>query len=173
MRSVGKAAKPARDYAAVDYTIRPLTSEDENILWEMLYHAVAAKPGDTPSRDVVQQPELARYVAGWGRDGDRGFVAHDAESGKPFAAAWLRLPVGEHKGFGYVDEATPELAFAVHPQHRNRGIATSLLTQLVRSTPDEAAISLSKAAGNPALRLYERFGFRVVHRSGDVIKMQR
>lgn len=156
----------------MDFKIRPLTPDDESILWDMLYYAVASTP-EAPERDVLQKPELARYVAGWGREGDHGFLAHDAESGAPFAAAWLRLPVGEHKGFGYVDEATPELAFAVHPQHRNRGIATSLLTQLVRSTPDEAAISLSRAAGNPALRLYERFGFRVVHRSGDVIKMQR
>ena len=138
----------------------------------MLYYAMHNKAGEPPPADIVHQPELARYVAGWGREGDRGFVAHDEGTQQAIGAAWLRLPVGEHKGYGYVDEATPELAFAVHPQHRKRGIASSLLTQLVRSTPDEATISLSRAAGKIALRLYERFGFRVVH-GDDVIKMQR
>ncbi len=157
----------------MDYVIRPLTAKDESILWEMLYFALHTPHGEAPARDVVQRPELARYVAGWGREGDRGFLAHDPKGPDVLGAAWLRLPIGEHKGYGYVDDVTPELAFAVHPQHRNRGIGTALLTQLVRAAPDEAAISLSVAAGNPVLRLYERFGFKVVQESPDAIKMRR
>ena len=156
----------------MDYTIRPLTADDEATLWEMLYFALQ-REGQTPARDVVRRPELARYVEGWGREGDRGFLARQSDNGPVLGAAWLRLPVGEHKGYGFVDEATPELAFAVHPQHRQHGIATALLTQLVRATPDEAAISLSAAAGNPARRLYERFGFKVVQESPEAIKMCR
>ena len=157
----------------MDYTIRPLGPEDEPVLWEMLYYAVYTAHGEAPPREVVQRPELARYVDGWGREGDRGFLAHDHGGAEVIGAAWLRLPVGEHKGFGYVDDTTPELAFAVHPQHRKRGIGTALLTQLVRSTPDEGAISLSLAAHKPVLRLYDRFGFKVVHESADAIKLRR
>jgi ribosomal protein S18 acetylase RimI-like enzyme len=156
----------------MEYNIRPLTSEDEPTLWEMLYFALQ-RQGEAPGRDAVRRPELARYVEGWGRPGDRGFLAQDAENGPVLGAAWLRLPIGEHKGYGFVDETTPELAFAVHPEHRKRGIATALLTQLARSTVDEEAISLSAAAGNPARRLYERFGFKVVQESADAIKMRR
>ncbi|MDQ6861476.1 MAG: GNAT family N-acetyltransferase [Verrucomicrobiota bacterium] len=156
----------------MDYAIRPLKPEDEPTLWEMLFLAVN-REGESADREVVRRPELARYVEGWGREGDRGFVAQELENGPVLGAAWLRLPIGEHKGYGFVDEGTPELAFAVHPAHRQRGIATALLTQLARSTVDEEAISLSAAAGNPARRLYERFGFKVVQESPEAIKMQR
>jgi len=156
----------------MNFIIRPLTSDDEALLWDMLYYALQTGP-EAPARETMRQPQLARYVEGWGREGDRGFVAHDSGTGEVLGAAWLRLPFGEHKGYGFVDQATPELAFAVHPEHRKHGIATALLTHLVRSTPDEAAISISEAAGNPARRLYERFGFRVVQQSDGAIKMQR
>lgn len=157
----------------MDYTIRPLSPEDEPILWEMLYYALYTAQGDAPPREAVQQPELARYVEGWGREGDRGFLAHEHGGPQVLGAAWLRLPTGEHKGYGYVDDATPELAFAVHPQHRNRGIGTALLTQLVRSAPDEGAISLTLAASKPVVRLYERFGFKVIHQSANALKLRR
>lgn len=156
----------------MNYEIRPLTSGDEPQLWDMLYYALQTGP-EAPARETTREPQLAQYVESWGREGDRGFIAHDRVTGEVLGAAWLRLPLGEHKGYGFVDEATPELAFAVHPEHRKHGIATALLTQLVRATPDEAAISISEAAGSAARRLYERFGFRVVQQSDGAIKMQR
>jgi ribosomal protein S18 acetylase RimI-like enzyme len=157
----------------IDYKIRPLTPEDEPILWEMLYYALYSAQREAPPREIVQQPQFARYVDAWGRAGDRGFLAHEAGGPQVLGAAWLRLPTSEDQGSASAHDATPELAFAVHPQHRQRGIGTALLTQLVRSAPDEAGISISLAAGKPVLRLYERFGFKVIHESAHAIKMRR
>jgi ribosomal protein S18 acetylase RimI-like enzyme len=67
----------------------------------------------------------------------------------------------------------PELALAVKPEHRRHGIGTALLTQLVRANPDHSTISVSLVAGKPVLRLYERFGFKVVEQRPDVVVMQR
>lgn len=53
----------------MDYVIRALTASDEAVLWEMLYQALQTSEG-APSRDIVRQPEFARYVEGWGRAGD-------------------------------------------------------------------------------------------------------
>ena len=79
----------------MDYVIRPLTITDEPILWEMLYQALQTSEG-APSRDVVRQPEFAHYVEGWGREGDTGFVAYDAEQDDELlGAVWLRLPIDE------------------------------------------------------------------------------
>ncbi|CAN5268667.1 GNAT family N-acetyltransferase [soil metagenome] len=158
----------------VDYVIRPLTAADEPLLWEMLYQALHTAAGETaPPRDIVRRPELARYVEGWGRAGDTGFVAHETEENHLLGAVWLRLPIGQHKGYGYVDEKTPELAFAVTSGQRGRGIGTALLTQLVRANPNQSAISLSVAATNPAVRLYERFGFKVVEQTEGSVLMRR
>ena len=150
----------------MDYVIRQLTTQDEAILWEMLYYGLSsAEKNKPPSRDVVRRPEIARYVEGWGRVGDTGFVAHDKNRAL-LGAAWLRRPMDK-------TDVSPELALAVKPEHRRHGIGTALLTQLVRANPDHSTISVSFVAGKPVLRLYERFGFKVVEQRSDAVVMQR
>jgi ribosomal protein S18 acetylase RimI-like enzyme len=154
----------------MDYVIRPLTAADEPILWEMLYQALKTSE-DAPSRDIIQQPEYARHVEGWGRAGDTGVVAYDSEqTDELLGAVWLRFPAGAQKeGEG----ATPELAFAVKPGHRKRGIGAALLTQLVKANPQHSAVSISASGSNPAVRLYERFGFKIMHESPSAVLMRR
>lgn len=91
------------------YSIRRLTPPDQSFLWEMLYHSLYVREGDPPfERSVVCRPEIAKYVRDWGRSrDDTGFVAV-LEGGQPVGAVWLRLLTGDEKGFGYVDEHTPE-----------------------------------------------------------------
>ena len=56
---------------SMDHEIRPLTCQDEPILWEMLYYGLSSVGKNEPlSRDVVRRPEISRYVEGWGRIGD-------------------------------------------------------------------------------------------------------
>jgi ribosomal protein S18 acetylase RimI-like enzyme len=149
----------------MDYVIRPLTAADEPILWEMLYQALHQAESEVePPREIVRKPEFARYVEGWGRTGDVGFVAHDAQEKEPLGAVWFRPPAGD---------AMPELAFAVAPGHRRRGIGAALLTQWVRANPHQSTISLSVGVSNPAVRLYERFGFKVVEQSDRAVTMER
>ena len=150
----------------MDYVIRQLTTQDEPILWEMLYYGLSSAGKNEPSREVVRRPEIARYVEGWGRGGDTGFVAHDKKNRALLGAAWLRLPMDK-------SDASPELALAVKPEHRRHGIGTALLTQLVRANPDHSTILVSFVAGKPVLRLYERFGFKVVEQRPDAVVMQR
>jgi ribosomal protein S18 acetylase RimI-like enzyme len=146
---------------AMSYTIRPLTAEDEPWLWEMLYHAAHMEEEGAQSPDAARaNPELARYVAGWGRAGDLGRGAIETVTGRPIGAAWLRLPGGEHKGYAYIDDEIPELSIAVLPTHTAQGIGTDLLTHLFdAASAVYPAIALSVRASNPARRLYERMGF--------------
>jgi hypothetical protein len=44
---------------------------------------------------------------------------------------------------------------------------------LVRANPEQSTISLSFVAGKPVLRLYERFGFKVVEQKPDAVVMHR
>jgi ribosomal protein S18 acetylase RimI-like enzyme len=149
----------------MDYVIRPLTAADEPILWEMLYQALQTSEG-APPRDIVRQPQFARHAEGWGRAGDTGFVAYDAkQKDKPLGAVWLRLATET--------KATPELAFAVKSGLRRRGIGAALLTQLVKASPQLSTISISAPANNPAVRLYERFGFKIVRQGERDVTMRR
>lgn len=154
--------------------IRPLVSEDETFLWEMLYHALYVPEGQTAlPREVIHLPEIARYVRDWGRKGDCGFLASDPVTVQPVGAVWLRLLLGENQGYGYVDDDTPELSIAVLPEHRGQGIGTELLTCLFSSVYGHSSISLSVSEDNPALRLYQRFGFVIVRKSAGSLTMKR
>lgn len=157
---------------AMGHSIRPLSVSDQQLLWEMLYQSLYAPEGRPPfPRDVVHRPEVARYVSGWGRDGDIGFVAVDA-GGEPIGAAWLRLLKGDERGYGYVNDETPELGMAVLPEHRGRGVGSDLLGRLLGSAAAVyRSVCLSVSAENPAVRLYERAGFRRERECGASLTM--
>lgn len=153
----------------MDYVIRALTTADEPVLWEMLYQALQTSEG-APAREIIRRPEFARYVESWGREGDFGFLAYDAKhDDELLGAVWLRSPAAEPE---QDNGPVPELAFAVKPGLRKRGIGAALLTQLVKTNPHHA-ISMRAAANNPAVRLYERFGFKIVHEGQGTVTMKR
>ena len=149
----------------MDYTIRPLTAGDEPILWEMLYQALHTSEGGPP-REVLRQPEFVRYVEGWGRATDSGFIASDAKTGEVLGAVWIRRLSDQL-------EAPSDLAFGVKPGLRRRGIGAALLTQLVKTCPEQSTISIRTSANNPAVRLYERFGFKIVKQGEGSVTMRR
>jgi GNAT superfamily N-acetyltransferase len=140
--------------------IRPLTPDDAPFLWDALYHAIHVPPSEqAPPYDIVKQPELSRYVADWMSYPDDFGLAIE-EAGQLIGAAWLRCWPSDKRGFGFIDEKTPELSMALLPEYRGRGLGTRLLRQLLSAA--EAcydAVSLSVSESNPARQLYERVGF--------------
>jgi ribosomal protein S18 acetylase RimI-like enzyme len=156
----------------VSISLRRATADDVDFLWLMLYEAsYAAEDGVSDVAALHGHPLLARYVEGWGRPTDLGVVAVDDDAGDPVGAAWVRLLTGDAAGFGWVDDDTPELAIAVLPGQRGRGLGERMLRALLDAAVGRFdAVSLSVRADNPAVRLYERTGFRVV---GDPVGADR
>jgi GNAT superfamily N-acetyltransferase len=136
-------------------------ADDERFLWRMLAEAASWRPGGPrPSiGDAVAQRSLARYVEGWGRDGDVGVIAD--LTGAPIGAAWWRFFTDQDHGYGFIEPAIPEVSVAVIGEMRRRGVGSALLEALIeRARGDHLpALSLSVEEDNPALRLYERLGF--------------
>ncbi len=157
------------------YKIRPAVSSDQAFLWEMMYQALFLEEGQEPyPRDVVNRPEIARYVKDWGRASDLGFIAEDARSNEPIGAVWSRLLSADDQGFAYIDEETPELGIALLPEYRGQGIGTALLEHLLEAAKNlYPAISLSVSPNNPAIRLYERLGFVTVDIRNEYPVMKR
>jgi ribosomal protein S18 acetylase RimI-like enzyme len=147
--------------------IRPATIADVPFLWDMLFEA-AFVPDDERAawrRAPEPPPELVRYLDGWGRRGDAGFVAHDVD-GTPLGAAWFRLFAASDRGDGILAHRdVPELSIAVVPEHRGRHVGRQLLTELARTAKDDGyrRLMLSVDPDNVrAMRLYERAGFVLV-----------
>ncbi|MEP7340884.1 MAG: GNAT family N-acetyltransferase [Acidobacteriota bacterium] len=159
----------------MEFCIRRLTKADEPFLWEMLYQALFVPPGQQPfPRDIVRNTEISRYVDGWGRDDDFGVVAFHPQTLELIGAAWVRLLTGEDRGYGWINDQTPELTIAVLPEYRGNGLGQRLLAQLlelVRASYD--SVSLSVSIENPARRLYERAGFQTVARDKHSLTMKK
>ena len=141
--------------------IRELRPDETAFLEEMLYTALAWRPGvELPPREwVLAHPQVVVFHAAWGRDGDVGLVAE--EDGQPIGLVWYRFFTDDEHGQGYVDAETPELAIAVLEGHRGRGVGKLLMETIhTRARAGGVAqISLSVDRDNPARRLYERLGY--------------
>jgi ribosomal protein S18 acetylase RimI-like enzyme len=167
-------ATSLRVFHQIDYKIRPLTPQDEPILWTMLYHGLnTGEPGTAPAPELVRRPEFARYVEGWGGPHDVGFVAYASHEQDVLGAVWFRSPIPGHDEPQPSDEDAPELAYAVAPAYRRRGIGAALFTQWVRAHPEQSVISLRVNSRNPVVRLYERFGFRVARETPESVTLRR
>ena len=140
----------------------PLSASDEPFLWEMLYLALYVPPGKPLfPRDILQDPDIACYVQGWGRTGDWGLLAWDGDT--PVGAVWLRQWNGDEKGYGYVSPAIPELSIALLPDYRNKGLGSRMIKMVISMAKDHfPGLSLSVVESSPARLLYECLGFRKV-----------
>jgi ribosomal protein S18 acetylase RimI-like enzyme len=144
-------------------------AQDVRFLRDMLHHAYYWK--ERAPEDAGPGP-VALYVKAWGRPGDTAVIA--IEGGFPVGAAWYRLFARDRPGYGFVDERTPELAIAVVPSARGKGIGSELLGALLDRARAEGypAISLSVDRNNAgAIELYTRRGFRRVREEDDSVTM--
>ena len=140
---------------------RPATQDDLTILWDFL--AIAAYELDVEAAKAV--PFVAAHLAGWQRSDDFGFIAE--RDGGPIGAAWARqFAPGEEPAF-FVDERTPEITIGVRAHIRGRGVGEMLLHALIGEAARRGVgLCLNVRHDNPAQRLYERVGFRLVPGSG-------
>ena len=159
---------PMPEEPPAEPVLRDLRDDEVGFLQEMLYAALAWRPGVAlpPIEWVLAHPQVSVFHEAWGRDGDVAIVAE--EGGRPVGAVWYRLFSDDSHGEGFVDEATPELAIAVAGGSRGRGIGRRLMNAAharARAAGIER-LSLSVDDGNPARRLYESLGY-AEHEPGD------
>lgn len=148
---------------AQTFRIRPATQADGAFLADMVVEAANWSPGvPRPRHEILSSAEHGRYVAGWMRPSDAGFVATVGE-GAPIGAAWYRMLPRTDPGFGYVGTGVPELVIGVRPIWRAHGVGRALLQHLVEHARSQgfARLSLSVERGNFAVTLYRSEGFAV------------
>lgn len=124
--------------------------------------------------------ELA--VTGWS-DADKAifcesqFTAQDAHYRLHYPKAEYSIILSQNTETGrlYVDRWPQEIRImdiALLPEFRGQGIGSHLLQQLQQeSTTSQKLLSIHVERMNPALRLYERLGFRVAEDKGIYLLM--
>jgi GNAT superfamily N-acetyltransferase len=143
--------------------LRPVGRQDVRFLRDMLRHAYHWR--------IAEDPELPvfRYVQNWGRRGDAGVIAFEGRN--VYGAAWYRVFGADEPGFGFVDEATPELTIAVVPSRRGRGTGAELLEALLDQARNDGFAQVSLSAEQGQTGFYERHGFRAVGRDDGTVTM--
>src|SRR5262249_31747834 len=144
-----------------DLVIRPAVPEDLDVLWDFL--PMATYEADAEATKAV--PRVAKYLVGWQRPEDFGFVAE--QNGEIIGAAWARHLSAEELKFPYGDEETPKVSIGVKPNARGQGIGETLMRALIGEAARRGlGLCLSVRSEKPARRLYERLGFRDIPGSG-------
>jgi [ribosomal protein S18]-alanine N-acetyltransferase len=123
---------------------------------------VFAPAGET-DLDAIDEIEQHSFKAPWPRDTFKAELLRE----------WARLDVaridGRLVGFCNYWLVTTELhilAIATHPDYRGRGIARQLLDHVLdvaRETGCSLATLEVRRSNVPAIKLYERAGFKIVH----------
>mgnify|MGYP001779792997 CR=1 FL=1 len=143
--------------------IRDIAEEEIPLLDDILYESIFVPEGQEPfPRSILNKPEFRAYVEDFGkRAGDIGVVAE--VDGEIVGASWARLI----HSYGFLYEGVPEIAIALWPQWRGRGVGTQLLRGLIERLREAGfpAVSLSAQRANRAIHLYQRLGF--VEEGGD------
>jgi ribosomal protein S18 acetylase RimI-like enzyme len=152
----------------MQYNLRPLKQEEYSLLEDFLYDAIFVPVGEEVlPRSVLLEPSIQNYYQDFGRAHDYCLVAE--QEGKLLGAVWARVLSGPVKGYGYVDEHTPELAISVQNEFRGKGIGTALLRAMLDllQRAGYGQISLSVQKENPAADLYKRLGFTTLEEKDE------
>ena len=153
---------------AAGVVVRTGGAQDMRFLRDMLHHAYYWKE----RRPDAGPGPVQLYVKAWGRPGDTLVVA--LVDGFPVGAAWYRLFKPAKPGYGFVDERTPELAIAVVPNARGKGVGSALLEALLdrARAAGHGAVSLAVDKRNEgAMHVYEQHGFARVSENEDSLTM--
>jgi ribosomal protein S18 acetylase RimI-like enzyme len=157
-----------------DYKIRDIRSDEFFHLEDFLYDAIFIPEGaERPGKKIINLPELIIYYKDFGKASDVCLVAD--LNGTLIGAVWTRIFPETEKGFGFVDENTPELSMSVKKDYRNLGIGAKLLTSMLEKLKQlkYQQVSLSVDKDNYAFGMYQRFEFELVHsdeKSATMIK---
>jgi ribosomal protein S18 acetylase RimI-like enzyme len=68
------------------------------------------------------------------------------------------------KGYGNIDNKTPEFAISLFKEYRDCGIGTQLMREMLArlKAKDYKQASLSVEKGNYAVKMYQKLGFKII-----------
>lgn len=146
----------------MDYEVRHIREDEWPLLEDFLYEAIYVPEGfegKVPRSAIYDDPKCRAAFEGFGTlPGDRAVVAET--DGKVVGACWARTT----DEYGHIDDETPSLSISLYKPYRGQGIGGAMMRALIDELREAGypRCSLSVQKENPALRLYERMGFRVV-----------
>lgn len=150
-------------------TIREIKQSELGILEDMLYEAIYQPDRkNLIPRSVLNIPEVNAYIRDFGKEKSDYCLVADFE-GKIIGAVWVRIISGDIKGYGYVDDNTPEFAISLFEEYRNQGVGSLLMAAMINYLCESGykQTSLNVKKGNYAVNLYRKMEFEVIREDDE------
>ena len=144
--------------------IRKLQDSEKSILEKLLYEAIFIPEGiEPPPFDIIKQPEIDVFIHDFGKKKDDYCLVAEMD-GKIIGGVWVRILSGEIKGFGNIDDQTPEFAISLFKEYRNKGIGTKLMIEMIDYLKNKnyKQCSLAVQKANYAVKMYKNVGFEII-----------
>ena len=146
-----------------NFKIRPLLSHEYPVLKEFTYQAIFQRDENMPvPRTVLEDPKLKVFYEDFGKPDDECLVVE--MDNQVVGAVWTRIICGEVKGFGNMDEYTPEFGISLFKAYRNKGLGTQLMQSMLALLKKKGykRTSLAVQKDNYAVRMYQNVGFYIL-----------
>ena len=146
----------------ITYNIRKIKKSEYPVLETFLYEAIFQRDGEARlPRDIIKKPELQVYIEAFGKPSDLCLVAEN-DTGI-VGCVWTRIITGKIRGYGNIDNKTPEFAISILKDFRGLGIGTALMKAMLELLKEHGyeKTSLAVQKDNPAVKLYKKVGFQI------------
>lgn len=154
-----------------NYTFRLATESDLPFLTQALISAARASGEAISPENLHDFPDTHRYVLDFPQPRETGVIAE--LDGRPAGVAWFRLFSHLKRDDGGL---APEIIIGVCEDHRGKGLAERLMSELYTAAKHEGWGTLSLGVhqrNTPARRLYEKQGWKCVKNHGEYLLMTK
>lgn len=144
--------------------IRELKKEETLILEDMLYNALYQEEGSPIlPKEIIKTPEIYVFIENFGTRKDDYCLISELD-GVVIGAVWIRILDGIIKGYGNIDDKTPEFAISLLPNYRGKGYGTLMMKEMIKYLKKigytQASLSVNKK--NYAVNMYSKLGFEII-----------
>ena len=151
----------------MDFKIRHIRRDERRLLEDFFYEAIFVPEdfeGEVPRSVIYDDPKCRAAFEEFGALPDDHAVVAAVDS-EVIGACWVRTT----DEYGHLDDVTPSFSISLLAPFRGQGIGGALMRWMLEelAAAGYARASLSVQKANPALRLYERLGFRIIGDGAD------
>lgn len=152
------------------YTITKMKQSEYHLLDDFLYEAIFKRDEtNLIPREIIEKPELQVYIKNFGKEKDDYCLCAEVD-GKIVGAVWVR----NIKGYGSIDDDTPEFAISLYKGFRGYGIGTEMMKDMLNHLKEAGykKASLAVQKDNYALKMYLSVGFQIIDENTEEYIMQ-
>ena len=154
----------------MEYSIREMYESEYPLLTDFLYEAVYQRDeSNLLPKTIINEPALQVYIKNFGTKKDDYCLCAETDK-KVIGAVWVR----NIKGFGTVDDETPEFAISLYKEYRGHGIGMAMLMRMLEllKTKGYEKASLAVQKDNYALHMYQKAGFEIIAENTEEFIME-